>query len=159
MVTPLARLLNCMQQELALVQEFIVALKAEETALTDLGNDAALSDSTARKNMCADQLAAIGQEREALLASLGYSADKAGMDAAARQHPELQAVWDDLYRNAQQASELNASNGVMIDTFLAHNQQAMSTLKAIAGISDLYDASGRSKSTGPAGQTRTIRAG
>ena len=159
MDTSLARLLSCMQQELDLVQEFIGVLKAEEAALMDLGNGAALSDSTTSKNLCADKLAAIGAERGKLLASLGYSADKAGLDAAARKHPSLRGTWDELHGKARQASELNAANGVMIDTFLAHNQQAMAALKAMAGIGDLYDASGRSKPVGPAGQKRAIRAG
>lgn len=154
----LAQLQSCLQTETTLVQAFISVLEAESQALTDGGDETVLSASTATKNTYAQKLADIGEQRRSLLAALGLSADKAGLDAVATQHPALQAHCQNLFTLARQASELNAANGVIIETFLAHNQQALDTLRALAGMGDLYDASGRSRPAAK-GQTRNIKAG
>jgi len=154
----LDRLQTVLEQEKSLVQEFVAALETEARVLTEPGDDQALGESTATKNRYAEQLAAIGEQRQALLTTLGYSADKAGLDTLAADHPTLQPLCSGLLEKARQASELNASNGIIIDTFLAHNQQALDTLRSLASIGNLYDASGRSKA-GSKGQTKNIKAG
>lgn len=154
----LDRLQTVLEQEQSLVQEFIAALETEARVLTEPGDDQALAESTSAKNHYADQLAAIGEQRQALLTTLGYGADRAGFDALASDHPRLQPLCADLLDKARQASELNASNGIIIDTFLAHNQQALETLRKLVSVGNLYDASGRSK-PGSKGQTKDIKAG
>ncbi|HUH60886.1 MAG TPA: flagellar protein FlgN [Candidimonas sp.] len=158
MPTTLLALQRCLDQEIGLVQDFIEILKAEEHVLTDAGNNDGLSATTERKNICADQLAAVAEQRERLLMLLGYNADLAGLDAAAEQHTALLAPKTALLKYAQQASELNASNGIIINTFLAHNQNTLDTLRRLAGIGGLYDASGRSQ-TGGKGSIKKIKAG
>jgi flagella synthesis protein FlgN len=158
MSNTLDQLQSCLQTETALVREFLVVLEAESQALTDGGDETVLGASTATKNSYALKLADIGGRRQSLLVALGHTADKAGLDAVAAQHPALHSLCQDLFTLARQASELNAANGIIIETFLAHNQQALDTLRALAGIGDLYDASGRSKPASK-GQTRNIKAG
>lgn len=158
MPTTLLALQRCLDQEIGLVQDFIEILKAEEHVLTDAGNNDGLSATTERKNMCADQLAAVAEQRERLLMMLGYNADLAGLEAAAAEHAVLLAPKNTLLEHAQQASELNASNGIIINTFLAHNQNTLDTLRRLAGVGGLYDASGRSQ-TGGKGTIRKIKAG
>lgn len=146
---------DSLQQELQLVQEFNTILEAEAEALS-AGNDGALTDSTAKKNQYAELLAAAGQRRNQLLNQMGYEADKAGLDAAVKDHASLQAGSKALLDQARRGQELNTANGIMIDTFLAHNQQTLDTLRQLAGIGDLYDAKGRSRSS--KAKTRNIKA-
>jgi len=154
----LDRLQTVLEQERNLVREFITALETEARVLSEPGDDQALAESTATKNRYADQLAATGEQRQALLSTLGYSADKAGLDALTADHPALQSVCTALLDQARQASELNTSNGIIIDTFLTHNQQTLETLRSLASVDNLYDANGRSKSSSK-GQTKNIKAG
>ena len=152
------RLQTCLIQETGLVEEFIAVLEREAAVLLEGGDDKALGASTEAKNTYADQLAAAGEQRQALLKQLGYSADKAGLDALAQAHTALLPLCRSLYERAERANELNVSNGIIIDTFLTHNQQALESLRGLAGISNLYDASGRTR-PGSKGQTKDIKAG
>jgi flagella synthesis protein FlgN len=149
---------TCLETEIALVHEFLAVLDVETAVLTEGRGDVALAETTARKNQYADQLATIGERRQSLLSALGYSADKAGLDAMAQDHPDLRAVCAQLLEKARQASELNTSNGIIIDTFLQHNQQALDTLRSLAGMGALYDASGRTRPAAAAASTN-IKAG
>ena len=154
----LAQLNTCLLQENELLREFIAILEAETLALTEAASEQALAESTAQKNNYAEKLAEASERRLSLLTRLGYSADKAGLDAAALEHASLQAACRQLYDRAHQANELNASNGIIIDTFLTHNQQTLETLRTLAGMGNLYDASGRTQA-GAKGQTRNIKVG
>ncbi|MBB5213402.1 flagella synthesis protein FlgN [Parapusillimonas granuli] len=150
-----AQLEASLQEELGLIQEFNTVLEAEAEALT-AGNDDALAASTARKNQYAERLAEAGRRRNGLLGRLGYEPDQPGLDAACAAHPSLRAGSRALLDEARRGRDLNTANGILIDTFLAHNQQTLDALRQLAGIGDLYDAKGRSRSS--TGKTRNIKA-
>ncbi|SHI19258.1 flagella synthesis protein FlgN [Pollutimonas bauzanensis] len=152
------QLQKCLDHEVDLIQGFISVLEAEAHALIEAGDTDALSASTENKNRYADQLMSVADERQGLLAQLGYSDDRAGLDAAAHDHPALLSSSEALLEKARAAAELNASNGVVIDTFLAHNQQALDALRSLAGASSLYDASGRTPRGGK-GVSKNFKAG
>ncbi|QAA92924.1 flagella synthesis protein FlgN [Pollutimonas thiosulfatoxidans] len=154
----IAQLLACLETETSLVNEFIVLLESEAQILAEGGDAEALADSTARKNIYADQLTRANETRLALLTALGYSADRNGLDAAAHDHPSLQSASQHLLERTRIAGELNTSNGTIIDSFLAHNQQALDTLRVLAGQGDLYDASGHTRPGGKA-QSKKIKVG
>lgn len=154
----LEQLQDCLNREIGLVHEFIVVLQAEADALTETAANDALTETTRQKNQFADQLAELAETRQALLVQLGYSADKPGLDMATVDHPRLQESCRHLYDKAQQASELNAANGIIVDTFLEHNQRALDTLRILTGMGNLYDASGRT-SPGSKGSKTSIKAG
>lgn len=149
---------KCLEKEIDLVQAFIVVLEAEALALTEADATDALSDTTDQKNRYADQLMMAADERQLLLAQLGYSDDKAGLDAAANDHPQLRDHCQLLLEKAQTANDLNAANGSIINTFLAHNQQQLDTLRALSGAGNLYDASGRTN-RGHKSATKNFKAG
>lgn len=149
---------KCLEQELDLVQTFITVLEAEAEALTEAGTTDALSDSTEKKNSYADQLMVIADQRQLLLAHLGYSEDKVGLDAAVNDHPSLREPCRLLLEKAQIANDLNTANGSIIDTFLTHNQQALDTLRTLSGAGNLYDASGRAN-RGNVGGNKNFKAG
>jgi flagella synthesis protein FlgN len=156
--SPYALLQNRLQQEISLVQAFIGILKEEASALEQASSDDALHATSSKKNQSADALASVAGQRNELLSRLGHGADKAGLEAAAQQHPVLNDLCVQLFDLAQRAAQLNAANGQIIETFLAHNQRALDTLRSLAGTGDLYDASGRSR-PGSRHSHTTVKAG
>lgn len=137
------QLQNCMKQEAALVEQFILVLQAEAEALAQPSDTDALKASTQEKNYFSDLLAQIGQKRQTHLRELGFDPDKAGLDAAALAYPALKPSCLSLFDAARKASALNTSNGTVIDIYLKHNQQALDALQRLSGIDPLYDANGR----------------
>ncbi|NYT87074.1 flagella synthesis protein FlgN [Pollutimonas harenae] len=158
MNSTIAQLHTCLEHETTLVREFIELLESEAQILANGVAEDALATSTARKNIYAAQLAQASETRQTMLTTLGYGADRAGLEAATDKHPALRAASEQLLEQTRQASELNASNGLIIDTFLEHNQQALEMLRTLAGAENLYDAKGRTR---PGGKTQStnIKAG
>jgi len=131
-----------LETELDLVQRFMGILQNEASALAQPDHGEALETCTRQKNECIEQLIQAGQARESSLRELGYSTDRAGLEAASADH-QLDETCATLLELGRQAGELNASNGVIIDTYLKHTQQAFQTMRQLIGGSDLYDASGK----------------
>jgi flagella synthesis protein FlgN len=146
-----------LQHETGLLDQFIAALEAEAENLLAPGGNDALNESTRIKSELAEQLSLAGQARDALLAGMDLGEGKAGLEGAAQNHPETRALVAILFERAERARQVNASNGYIIETYLKYNQQALDTLRSLAGIGNLYDASGRARNT--SAQTRGIRAG
>jgi flagella synthesis protein FlgN len=136
------QLLLCVAQQTSIVQAFIQILEDEADKLLESVPNNMLIDITDRKNSYAAQLAGLDQRRAELLDALGFTPDQTGIEAACRAHPQLRGPSDELFALAHQAGELNRHNGQIIDTFLAHNQRALATLRSLMG-EDLYDAKGR----------------
>lgn len=154
----ISQLHTCLENEAQLVREFMELLESEAQILADGGNEAQLASSTATKERYAEQLATAADTRQALLAALGYGANRAGLDAAGQDHPILQAAIDQLLDYTGKASELNTSNGTLIETFLVYNQQALDMLGSLTRAEPLYDAKGRARPGGK-GLSKNIKAG
>ena len=135
-------LLQCVDEQSALLNDFIQTLEAEGALLLETPSDEALAALTTRKNDYARRLAELDQARAAALAGLGHADDRAGIEAACADRPDLQAAFDALFERVEQASALNQTNGQILKTFMDHNQQALDTLRGLMG-QDLYDARGR----------------
>lgn len=153
----LRALQESLQNEVALVEQFIVALETEASSLLEAGGNEALEASTRTKNELASRLEQAGATRDTLLAQLNYGVGKEGLDAAGQASPELQAITTRLLELAEHARQLNMTNGQIIETYLKYNQQALDTLRSLAGIGNLYDASGRAQSA--SAKAKGIRAG
>lgn len=134
-------LLQCVDEQSALLNDFIQTL-AEGALLLETPSDEALAALTTRKNDYARRLAELDQARAAALAGLGHADDRAGIEAACADRPDLHAAFDTLFERVEQASALNQTNGQILKTFMDHNQQALDTLRGLMG-QDLYDARGR----------------
>lgn len=158
MTDTVQKLQDCLEQEIALLGQFIGVLQEESNLLLNAGDTDSLAKSTTLKNQYADQIAAWSDQRAALLEQLGVSPDKAGLDGAANQHVTLQPFCQTLYQKAAQARDLNTQNGQLITTFMTHNQQALDTLARLADPGQVYDASGRTK-PGQKGPKTRIKAG
>jgi len=147
---------HCLEHEIVQARRFLAALQAEAQALETPDNGEALTGSTRQKAACAEDLSKAGLARQAALRELGYSADRQGLDAAVEANACLLDASRQLLELGRRASELNDANGIVIDTYLKHNQQALDTLRKIAGDASLYDASGRASRV--PGQRKSIRA-
>jgi len=135
-------LLRCVDQQSALVREFIQTLEEESALLLDSTPNEALEALTQRKNDYAQRLGELDRERAERLGRLGFASDRDGVEAAIFAHPSLREAFDTLLDLAAQASELNRRNGQIIDIFIASNRRALDTLHGLMG-EDLYDAKGR----------------
>lgn len=153
----LAALQDCLEKEASLMGEFLLILQDEAKVLEEGATEDALVGTTARKNSASDALTEIARQRNALLQELGFESDGPGLTAAAEAYPTLLAPRQALLDVAAQARSLNEANGRIIDVFLDHNQRTLDTLRRLAGVGDIYDASGR-KRTGSKGSSRNIKA-
>lgn len=145
MTDTVQRLQACLDQELLLVDQFMKLLQEESDVLLNGGDVTALNASTTKKNSLADQISAWDDQRQALLTEMGLSPDKLGLDAAVEANPSLRVTCETLYHKAAKANQMNASNGHIITTLMAHNQEALDTLKRLADPGQVYDASGRAR--------------
>lgn len=140
-MTPLLRQVS---DELALVAAFVGVLEREAAGLAG-GRFEALPALAREKQQLAERLAACDAAREQLLVTLGYSADRAGADAAAaRGGPALQEAWKRLLALAARARDRNHRNGALVHAHLDFTRQTLAFLQT--GTRPLY---------GPDGQHRT----
>ena len=136
------QLLQCVQAQTALLDEFIQTLEAESAALLDDPTNLALAELTVRKNDYAQRLTQLDQNRIAILTELDQTDDAAGIDAVCAVYPELRTTFDALFERAGRAGRLNQENGDILRTYMEHNQRALDTLHSLIN-QDLYDARGR----------------
>jgi flagella synthesis protein FlgN len=141
-MNPGDKLLQCVQAQSGLLDEFIQALEAESAALLDNPTNLALAELTQRKNDYAQRLTQLDQDRVRILNELDQNDDSAGIDAVCAVYPELRAIFDALFERAGRAGRLNHENGQILRTYIEHNQRALDTLHSLLN-QDLYDAHGR----------------
>lgn len=158
MSAPVSELHACLEEEIRLTGEFLAVLQDEAKVLEDGAAEAALAETTARKNTLAEALAAAAERRNAALAALGFEADGAGLEAAAQAHSSLAAPRRQLLEAAEQARNQNEANGRIIEVFLDHNQRTLEVLRRLTGTGEIYDASGRKRAP-TKGSSRNIKAG
>ncbi|MFT0531532.1 flagella synthesis protein FlgN [Castellaniella hirudinis] len=142
MTSHIDALLRCVDEQSALLDEFIDVLQAEGDLLLGTPSNEALSALNIRKKDYARRLAELDQSRAAALDGLGQPDNHAGVAAICAQYPDLQAAFDAMFERAGQASTLNQANGQTIQLLAERNQQALDTLRGLMG-QDLYDAHGR----------------
>ncbi|WP_323011383.1 flagellar protein FlgN [Castellaniella sp.] len=135
-------LLHCVDEQSALLNEFIETLQAEGDLLLGTPSNEALSALAIRKADYARRLAELDQNRATTLTDLGQPNDRHGIAAICAEYPDLQYAFEILFERAEQASSLNHANGETIKAFTERNQQALDTLRGLMG-EDLYDAHGR----------------
>lgn len=136
-------------------QEFHRTLQLEQDALLK-GETEVLLELAPRKTQLIEKLSAMSAERQRGLAAAGHENNQAGMvawldamgaDAATRK------LWQELLDLAREAERVNRSNGILIDTHLRHNEQALAVLRAAANPGGLYDTKGYISGT-PGGRSR-----
>lgn len=160
MTTSQQTLADCLAQQLQLAQRFLAILQEESRHLESPEQTEHLQASTAAKLECVQQFDTQVAIRNQILLSMGHTADAAGLRQALQAQPSLGDTQDALLGLAEQAKQLNAENGIIINTYLRHTQQAMTELQQLTGQAPepLYTSSGRSHTSSPAARTH-IKAG
>ena len=139
-----------MVAEAQTVQQFVALLTLEQATLGS-GNTDDLPGYAEQKVALAARLNALAAQRNAMLATQGLAADRAGVDAWCAKHPgETNAakVWATILALAGEARELNLLNGELIRLRMQYNAKALEALRGGASSLDLYGPDGQSKSAG-----------
>lgn len=140
-----AEFATALQAEIEALHQFITILESEQDALTE-GNIDKLYEISRQKSeqvIRLSQLSAshfsnqnIANDTPEEIALIFQKADPDGKFA-------LTQRWEKLSALANEAKHLNQLNGVMIETQLKHNQQALSILQEAAMQNSLYGPDGQ----------------
>ncbi|MCE5182519.1 MAG: flagellar protein FlgN [Betaproteobacteria bacterium] len=135
--------------ELQAFLDFIQVLQTEQEALIQ-GNVDFLIELAQLKSEKVVLLSQYAMSRSRFLDTQGCAPELGGMGKWLRQHnsPHIAEVWRQLLEHAEAAQQLNKINGVMIETKLRNNQQALSVLQAAANKSTLYGPDGQTHAPG-----------
>mgnify|MGYP003385348471 CR=1 FL=1 len=126
------------------LEAFITLLGTEQQAL--LGGDTEqLLTLAESKIQAANSLSKLAGSRERNQLALGATSANGGMTTWLKTHAANNLpLWQDIQRLAEQAQQLNRTNGIMIQAKLRHNQQALSVLNnATNRASGLYGPDGQ----------------
>ncbi len=139
-----SQLLAAFAAEYAALQSFAALLEREQEMLAENRTDQLLELSE-QKSGDALKLNELAQARRALLKKhvpqLGVDVIRAWLTA---HNPDGLAVWLKILALAERASQINRTNGELIQMKLRHNQQTLTVLSNAANKANLY---------GPDGQT------
>lgn len=120
--------------ELAELRKFVALLSTEQQSLLNNDTDTLLTLSDS-KTQAANQLMEIGNVRRKAL----FTAHINNMDAWIEKNaPGSKTLWSEIRQLADQAQQLNSTNGELIQSRMRHNQQALGVLynssKSAAGL-------------------------
>lgn len=116
--------LQQLNKELIALREFVALLSSEQKSLLDNDSEKLLALSEVKTN-AANQLMEMSRLRRQKL--LGSSPDN--METWIAKHaPQSRAIWNDIRKLADQAQQLNTTNGELINSKMRNNQQALNVL-------------------------------
>ncbi len=137
-------------EEVARLRDFLELLDQEQKALVK-GDIERLMSLAAEKTELFGRLAKLGEARGKALVAAGLAADRQGMESWLETHGEPgggKRYWLELLALAKKAHARNQTNGELISTRLANNQQALSALMAAANQASLYGPDGQAHPLG-----------
>ena len=146
----LQALIQGLNEEAGLIQQFIDLLLHEQRALSD-GDTDALPALAEDKSKLAGQLDRIAEDRGRALLAMGFSADRQGIEAWCARFPAEQAAtrtWERILDLAREAQALNHLNGELIRLRMNVTAAALEALRAGKSTLDLYGPDGQSARTG-----------
>ncbi len=130
-------------EELALLRDFIAALKSEQDLLVG-GEIDSLTPILEEKGRLAAELGQRIARRNQALSSAGMESEKASMAVwLAGQPAATQAGWEAILSLAKEARLMNEINGNLIKTRMQNNQQALAVLQAASNQVLLYGKDGQ----------------
>jgi flagellar biosynthesis protein FlgN len=141
---PAAALLAELNAEKQAVTRFIALLRTEQRALKE-GLVDSLEQLAQEKSVLVGELNGLEARRDRNAASAG--ADGAGIESWIGRVGGMQATrcWLELLDLAREARRINQINGILIDTLMRNNKQALNLLQAAAQRASLYGPDGRSE--------------
>lgn len=148
MLAEMAALQQTVAAEAQTVAQFVDLLKLEQASLSS-GNTDELPAYAEQKMGFAARLNALAAQRNAALAALGFTADRAGVDAWCAQHPgDAATAWAAVLSLAADARRLNRLNGDLIQIRLRYNAKALEALRGGSDSLNLYGPDGQSRTAG-----------
>lgn len=135
-----------LQAELDAIKAFNGILQKEQRTLIN-GDVEDLDFLASEKERLIEQLSSLNQQRNQFLSSHGLLTDAAGMKklfSTDDSFSESNKIWHELLELVTVTSQLNETNGTIINTRLQHTQRSLTALQCAAGNISLY---------GPKGQT------
>jgi len=153
-----APLLSLLGREFEAFRQFYQILESEQAALidSDVGRLMTLAQ---QKNDKAAELTQLGEARSALVRAATGLDNPLAMNAWLKRYDadgRLGAAkrWEALLDLARRAKALNETNGLVINTRLAHNEQALSILMgANASSTRIYGRDGQAYGSTPSGSS------
>ncbi|EIJ47217.1 flagellar biosynthesis/type III secretory pathway chaperone protein [Herbaspirillum sp. GW103] len=140
-----------LSQEHAAMSRLVEKLTQEQALLAEATAEG-LTDIISEKAAIVAEMSTLAGNRHALLGTLGYSADEAGMQKWMNEQASEadRDLWADLFELAQDAKELNRVNGLLIGKKLSINQSALTILQGKTGTGNFYGPDGQNsiKSSG-----------
>jgi len=158
-------MLQGLTQQQDAARQLLAALQEEAQQLQTLTDSESLHISTREKLACVQALeaavATFKGVRNQTLSAMGYPIDETGWRQALGEHPDWAHEFQTLQTLLGQARQLNAQNGMALQTCLRHTRHAFMDLQQrVQKSQPLYTATGHmSRLSAPAALTRTIRAG
>jgi len=132
--------------EIEAFREFHHTLQQEQAALIDGEIDRLLQLAPVKTGLM-EKLSTFSAERGRQLAAAGHENNPAGLAAwfnAIGVNDETRKLWGQLLDLAREAEQANRRNGMLIETHLRHNQQALAVLQTAANPGNsLYGANGQ----------------
>ena len=138
--------LQAMTAEVVAIQQFVSLLKLEQTSLSN-GNIDNLPEFAEQKSKFSVHLNSLAEQRNTALATQGFAADRAGIEAWCTKYPEEQnarKAWQKILSLAGEARELNRLNGELIQMRLQYISKALEALQSGNKSLDLYGPDGQS---------------
>lgn len=130
----------------------LVEKLTQEQALLAEATAEGLTDIISEKAAIVAEMSTLAGNRHALLGTLGYSEDEAGMQKWMNEQASEadRDLWAGLFELAQDAKELNRVNGLLIGKKLSINQSALTILQGKTGTGNFYGPDGQNsiKSSG-----------
>ena len=140
----MADLSRCLHAERDALISFVALLETEQQALIGANTEklVALSDS---KIQAANELGKLAVERKNELNTCGASEGAGSATAWLKSNAlELLPIWQSIQQLAGKAQQMNRTNGILIQSRLRHNQQALMALQnAARTTSGLYGPDGQ----------------
>lgn len=142
--------------EVAGLEEFKKLLQAEQSALV-AGDVSLLVAISEQKNSHVDKLNGLAAQRIASIQTLGFTADKDGMQKWLRDTGGTPSkLWKSMLSLAAEIQHTNEVNGKLIHTRLQVTQRTLSALLTAVNQVSLYGPSGRPDSTPQSSNVRGI---
>lgn len=147
---------NCLQTHITVLHDFLDLTEQEHEVLLQTFEPDTLAQLTQRKNQLLLEFLRLDHLRQQHLDALGVDHNIQGLSALAQAQPELAELVHQLIELSTAARQQNENNGVLIQTYLNSNQQALDTLSALAGKNNFYTAHG--KPSPQASSSRSLKA-
>jgi flagella synthesis protein FlgN len=135
-------------EEVTAASQLLQVLEQEQVYLVNADVEG-LSRLTGEKANIVARMTDLAKRRHRALAAAGFTADESGMpdwlNSPAATAGANQS-WNQLLTIAQQAKEMNRTNGIMINQQIARNQSALNILQGAPQGGAIYGPNGQSSS-------------